>query len=360
MALFAALITGRCSYSLEDGGYDLSRFREDETLVSVPEELRGIVPTNHEAARAVAARDDGRDLRFVVIGDTISDGNKTFRAFLGEIAALDPPPAFIVHLGDRVVKPVVKYYGTYLKLVEDAPYPILHVDGNHDVREQGERISRAFFGERDFSFDLGDKRFVFMGNSRPAGAHGFSREQLDWLDRTLGAPGTSRTFFFTHVPPRAPFKRIDPGLASLLTPAIESEREFLDILARHHVVLAAFGHRHVHASLVYNGTLMVITGGGGQRNVLDPNVREPRFTKERHYTLVDIPSADAAQPFEGILTCMGRAHESLFVSSFSQPSLLVNGGDLAVRLGPYPASEAGPYRPGDPAAIWPGASSRWP
>jgi hypothetical protein len=360
MSLALALLTGRCRYSVDNGGYDLSRFREDPQLVSVPPELRGLVLTNLEAARAIQTRHDGRDLRFVVIGDTVSDHNETFRGFLREIEALDPPPAFIVHLGDRVVSPVAKSFGAYLKVIADPPCPILHIDGNHDVREEGERIGRAFFGDRDFYFDLDDKRFVFMGNSRARGAHGFSREQLDWLEGALGASAPARKFFFAHVPPRGPFKRIDPGLASLLTPAIENEKEFLDILVRHHVVMAAFGHRHVHASLVYRGVLMVITGGGGQRNVLDPDVKEPLFTKKRHYTLVDIPATSPGEPLQGVLSCMGKWHETLFISSFSQPSSLPGGADLAVALRPYPASDFGPFRPGDPAAAMLAVSSRTP
>ena len=201
MALVIALVTGRCKYSLGDEGYDLSRFRESAELSTVPAELRGIVPTNGEAARAISAHNDGGDLRFVIIGDTISDGNETFRTFLGEIATLDPPPSFIVHLGDRVVSPVVDYYGTYLKTISDPPCPILHVDGNHDVREQGERISKAFFGDQDFFFDRDDMRFVFMNNVHGDRYFGFSREQLGWLEDKLKAPAPSRKFFFAHVPP---------------------------------------------------------------------------------------------------------------------------------------------------------------
>lgn len=360
MSLILALFTGRCRYALEDGGYDLSRFHEDPKLVTVPEELRGVVPTNEEAVRSIRARNGAGNLRFIVIGDTISDGNKTFRTFLREIAALDPPPSFIVHLGDRVVAPVVKYYGTYLKVIADPPCPILHIDGNHDVREQGERISRAFFGNRDFFFDLDDKRFVFMGNTPGHGRPGFSREQLDWLEDALSAPTPARKFFFAHVPPRGPFKRISPGLASFFTPPLENEAEFLDILARHHVVLAAFGHRHIHASEVYRGVLMVITGGGGQRNFLDPDVEEPLFTKRKHYTLVDIPRSGPGEPLEGILTCLGKGRETLFVSSFSQASPWLGGGDLSVALQPYFASDSSPFRPGDPASAPLAFSSRTP
>ncbi len=360
MALILALLTGRCRYKAESGGVDLSRFRDEPGLAALPAELTGLVPTNAEAVRAIGAGHRGGALRFVVIGDTVSDHNETFKGFLREIAALDPPPEFIVHLGDRAVSPVVESFGAYLKVIADPPCPVLHIDGNHDVREEGERMARAFFGDRDFCFDLGGERFVFMGNSRPRGAHGFDRGQLDWLERTLAAPGPARKFFFAHVPPRAPFKRIDPGPASLFTPAIENEAEFLDILARHHVVMAAFGHRHVHATLVYRGVLMVITGGGGQRNVLDPNVKEPLFTKKRHYTLVDIPAPRPGQAFQGVLSCMGRGHETIFVSAFSQPSFTASLTGPGVALRPYPASEFGPFRPGDPAAAVLAVSSRTP
>ena len=120
--------------------------------------------------------------------------------------------------------------------------------------------------------------------------------------------------------------------------------------------MAAFGHRHVHASLVYKGVLMVITGGGGSRNFLDPNAKEPLFTKKKHYTLVDIPASGPGRALQGILSCMGREHETIFVASFSQPALLAGQAPLAVSLGPYPASGFGPFRPGDPAAITAGSS----
>ena len=347
MALVTALITGRCSYSIEDGGYDLARFRDDPELVSVPDGLRGIVPTNGEVARAISAPHDGRDLRFVVIGDTISDKNATFRTFIGEIAALDPRPAFIVHLGDRVVSPVVDYFGTYLKAISDPPCPILHVDGNHDVREEGERISRAFFGDKDLFFDRGDMRFVFMSDVRAKGKPGFSRDQLDWLEEVLKVPSPSRKFFFAHVPPKEPFRKYNPGLASFFTPRLENEAEFLDLLARHHVVLAAFGHRHIHASTVHNGVLMVITGGGGQRNFLEPAVDEPLFTKEKHYTVVDVPASGPLETFQGLLSCMGRGHEALSVSSFTQASPFASGGDIPVQTSRPGAVWAGPSPPAD-------------
>jgi Calcineurin-like phosphoesterase len=358
IALALALLAGCRQYRSETGGYDLSRFREDPGLISLPDGLKGLVPTNAEAIRTIEARDRGGDLRFIVVGDTVSGHNETFKAFLREIGTLDPKPAFIVHLGDRTVSPVIESFGAYLKDIQDPPCPIVHVDGNHDVREEGERMARAFFGDGDFTFDLDGRRFVFMDDAGPRWTHGFRREQLDWLEGVLAAPGPKRAFFFAHVPPRAPFTRIDPGFASFLTPAIENEQAFLDILVRHHVVMAAFGHRHVHASLVYKGVLMVITGGGGSRNFLDPDVKEPLFTKKKHYTLVDIPASRQDQPLQGILSCMGQGRETIFISSFIQPALVAGLVSPGVSLGAYPASNLGPFRPGDPLPIVAGSSRK--
>ena len=365
VSIILALLTGRCAYSIEDGGYDLSRFERDAGLTSVPVELRGLVATNEEAVRAIQSQEPGPDLRFVVIGDTVSDKNRTFKDFLGEIARLDPRPSFIVHLGDRVVRPVVKSYGAYLNAIQDPPCPILHVDGNHDIREEGGRISRAFFGDRDFSFDLGDMRFIFMDDNpehgRRGGEPGFSREQLDWLEAKLETPSPARKFVFAHVPPRAPFKKLSRGVASFFAPRLENEEEFLGLLARYNVVMAAFGHRHVHASSLHDGVLMVITGGGGQRNFLEPSVNEPRFSKKKHYTLVDIPAASPFGAFEGILSCVAKGYETLSVSTFAQPSLVAGARDGPVVLRPYPASPAWPFGPSlTPALGELGFSSRTP
>ena len=217
IALIIALVllAGNCRYRAEAGGFDLSAFRDDPELVSLSDSLKGIVPTNAEVIQAVEARDRGGDLRFVVIGDTVSKYNETFKAFLGEIAALDPKPAFIVHLGDRAVSPVIESFGAYLKAIQDPPCPILHVDGNHDLREEGERLARAFFGGRDFTFDLGDKRFVFMGDAGARWSHGFSREQLGWLERVLRRARSEAGVLLRPRPAAGPIQadRSRPGLA---------------------------------------------------------------------------------------------------------------------------------------------------
>ena len=360
MSLVLALFTGRCRYSLDDGGYDLSRFRDEPGLTEVPEALRGLVATNGEAARRASTGSGGGALRFVVIGDTVSDGNRTFKGFLREIAALDPPPAFIVHLGDRVVSPVAGFYGAYLRDIADAPFPILHVDGNHDVREEGARISRAFFGETDLYFDRDGMRFILLDDVHGDGRFGFTPAQLEWLDAVLKDPVPARKFVFTHVPPKAPFRKITPGPASLFTPRLENEEAFLAILARRRVVMAAFGHRHIHASLVHDGVLMVITGGGGQRNFLEPDIKGPLFTKKRHYSLIDVPEPGLGGPFEGILSCVGNGPEVLFRTSFFQAGPLTAAGAGGVSLWPHTAPTGALSVTGRPEPVFSGGSSRTP
>jgi hypothetical protein len=184
---------------------------------------------------------------------------------------------------------------------------------------------------------------------------------LDWLEDKLKAPQPARKFFFAHMPPRAPFKKIDPGLASLFTPPLDNEADFLGLLERYHVVLAAFGHRHIHAEELYHGVLMVITGGGGQRTTFNPKVHEPRFTKKHHYTLVDIPGSGPFGSLEGILSCMGQGHETLSVLSFSQPGPIGGAGGGSVALRPYPDLMRGFLRPGPiPIPILSGSPARTP
>src|SRR5512135_1622250 len=125
--LTLALLLGGCKYTAEKGGYDLSGFRRDSSLVSVPDGLRGLVASNDQAMRTILSQRRQKDLRFVVIGDTVSDGNAIFKRFLGEIATLEPRPSFIIHLGDRAASPIIESYGAYLKDIRTPPCPIVHV-----------------------------------------------------------------------------------------------------------------------------------------------------------------------------------------------------------------------------------------
>jgi hypothetical protein len=103
--------------------------------------------------------------------------------------------------------------------------------------------------------------------------------------------------------------------------------------------------------VVHDGVLMVITGGGGQRNFLEPSVEEPRFTKKNHYTLVDLPLTDPHDALEGVLSCVGKGHETLSVTSFFQASQIGVGANLSVELKSYPGLGGGSYLP----AGWPAA-----
>lgn len=334
LIITAAFFMGRCTYSVGDKRYDLSRFSESATAYSIPKELRGIIPSNQDVIEGIVRKHQGPELRFVVIGDTVSNKNRTFKSLLAGIAELEPSPSFIIHLGDRVLSPAHVHYGFYFETIKNFPAPILHVDGNHDIREEGDRISRTFFGERDFFFDLGDIRFIFMSNVHLGKGFGFSQGQMEWLEDKLDTPYPTKKLFFSHVPPKAAFREINPGISSLFTPKLENEDRFLDLLAEFNVAMAAFGHRHVHASKIYRGVLMLITGGGGQRNSLEPVVSEPRFTKKNHYVLVDMSVPMEPGGIEGVLSCMDKSNTPLFISSFFQVSPYAVGFGHSAALRP--------------------------
>ena len=178
---------------------------------------------------------------------------------------------------------------------------------------------------------------------------GFTRTQLDWLEKVLSEPAPSRKFFFAHVPRGLRSRRSIRGWPPSSRHLSRTRRSSWTSSPRHHVVLAAFGHRHVHASEVYNGVLMIITGGGGQRNFVDPDVNEPRFTKKNH-TLVDIPPIGARWTVRGHPVLHGEgAHDP--VHNLVQPREPVRERQRPLRgspalphveLRPVPAWRSGP------------------
>jgi hypothetical protein len=54
--------------------------------------------------------------------------------------------------------------------------------------------------------------------------------------------------------------------------------------------MAVFGHRHVYTAIDYKGTILVISGGGGQGNRLESNPRTYFSTKKNHFLMVGIDS----------------------------------------------------------------------
>lgn len=190
---------------------------------------------------------------------TNARANGRARYVMHEIAALDPAPAFVVHLGDMVHPvPSLPTYAEaaarYKAITEVLRVPMHLVPGNHDIGDKSVdwmpadivcddyiEMYRRTFGADYFAFAQGPIRCIVINalliNS------GLPGEQLqrDWLESELAAHPGKRIFLFTHYPPyvyatdeRGTYDNIDqPGRAWLL-----------ELVRRHHLEACFAGHVH--------------------------------------------------------------------------------------------------------------------
>jgi 3',5'-cyclic AMP phosphodiesterase CpdA len=207
----------------------------------------------------VNEREDGSMSPFA----TNALANGRARHVFAEFSALDPAPAFVVHLGDIVhPMPGVPAYAEAARRFRDLSaglgVPLHLVPGNHDIGDKpvdwmpAEIVCEPFveryrqtFGADWYAFDAGvpghPARGIvldapLMNSGLPA-----EHEQRAWLERELAAHGGSRCFVFIHYPPFV----LEPGERPSYDNIDEPARGWLLALLREHRVEALFaGHVH--------------------------------------------------------------------------------------------------------------------
>jgi hypothetical protein len=191
--------------------------------------------------------------------ETNARANGRARYVLAEIAALDPAPEFVVHLGDIVhPMPGLPVFGEAARRFKEIAAPLrvpLHlVPGNHDVGDKAvdwmpadivrsEYILgyRETFGKDYYAFDCGLLRGIVINALLLNSDLPEEVEQQTWLESELAASAGRRIFCFIHYPPyvlspdeRSTYDNIDqPGRAWLL-----------DLLRKHGVEAMFAGHVH--------------------------------------------------------------------------------------------------------------------
>lgn len=184
--------------------------------------------------------------------------NNRARHVFAEIAAMTPPPDFVVHLGDAVhpvpgVPSFEDAAARFKELASLVPMPLYLVPGNHDIGEKNldgvpadivcdEYIAKynRIFGRDYFSFEHRDiKAFIlnaFLFNSGLAS----EQTQKEWLDREI-ANTDKRVFVFIHCPPYL----YEPGEREIYDTIDEPGRSWLLERLRSEKVEAVFaGHVH--------------------------------------------------------------------------------------------------------------------
>jgi hypothetical protein len=185
--------------------------------------------------------------------------NGRARYVLREIAALEPRPAFVVHLGD-IVHPVPSLpvyddaVAQYKEMAQGLGTPVHFVPGNHDIGDKrvdwmpadivyDEYIAkyRRAFGADYFAFDHGPLRCVVINALLINSGLAAEPAQRDWLEAELAGHAGKRLFLFSHYPPyvyaadeRGTYDNIDrPGRDWLL-----------DLVRRHRLEALFAGHVH--------------------------------------------------------------------------------------------------------------------
>ena len=232
LALVGLLATG-CSLA------DIKRIDNADDLVV------GQVAAARKQLEVSAKAKDKFD--FVVIGDS-RGGLDILRHQMREINALNP--AFVLYTGDLVGEGTEQEYKEGLAVLKSIKAPVFPALGNHERRNGGIQWYYKYFGkDADYSFDHGKWRFVSLDNSTGAVSSG----QLSWLQVQLATPG--HKIVFAHEPPPIGVWRVHAFQGN--------QKEFVKIVADAKVDACLFGHIHIYDRTVKDGTLMVVSGGGG-------------------------------------------------------------------------------------------------
>jgi len=215
----------------------------------------------------------------LLIGDTGS-ASPEFRA---NIRAMEHErPLLAVHTGD-VSYHGPKEYRRFLDTVDDLPFPLFAVPGDHD-RDWDEDLSEydELIGGRDRVVDSGDVRIVLLDTS----AEVVSDESFSFLEDALAAePKPKWTIVATHCPPYEPGRAVGRGHAIR---DAEQSRRLLATLAAAHVDLLACGHIHGFRDLSDSAVPIVITGGGGRSVEPGDSYHYVRVTLEHPIRVVEV------------------------------------------------------------------------
>lgn len=337
LALAALVLTSACVYTSRSDTYAdlLAKARAPE----IREKLEGTIRSNSQIIRDLGQKPKKGWLRIAVVGDSVSRRNLVYRDLLARISELDPPPDLVVNLGD-FTRGKPEHFSYYFDTIKGYPLPLIHLMGNHEDQYPAEMIFRTVFGERDFFFDYADVRFIFMGSEKL----GFSRQRLDWLEDRLKDERPAKKIFLSHEFMTEAVPEVFRGIYAHFVHKIKNTDKVLELLDRYQVPLIVSGHLHRYYEKTHRGSVMIITGGGGQAAFVEPKAKEPRSTKKKHFTLIDLPTGQG-QELVVVLSALGRDARPLFMTSCYRWAPSAERGELGLQLRPCEDPERDPTLP---------------
>jgi len=186
-----------------------------------------------------------------------------FRNVLGHLMSQPVLPDMLILSGDLTDGGQPDCYRRIRELVEECPFPVHVIPGNHDSREEmliawPECPTVDGFAQYAIECGEGDDRLrVICIDSFEPGRHGgsFCQTRADWLSRELDAhPDTATLLFMHHPPVVAGIEWMDPK------PSEEWFTRFHDTVRGHKQIVAIqAGHLHRPLHSVVEGIPLSVT-----------------------------------------------------------------------------------------------------
>ncbi len=206
---------------------NLFEYNPNEVLVKKSE--RDLNQKSITKIKALPVKDT---LRFIVMGDTQRWYDESVD-FVNS-ANKQKDISFVIHCGDMSDFGISKELKWVNEIMQKLNYPYVAVVGNHDTVANGPLAFTRMYGDLDFSFEVGDNKFIMINtNSREYQFDG-STPNLTWLRNQLhDNPENKNAIVIGHVPPfDADF---DPNL----------QEQYAQILAEDpNVKYTLYGHQH--------------------------------------------------------------------------------------------------------------------
>jgi len=208
---------------------------------------------------------------FAVLGDS-RNNPALYKQLLDRVVA--DGNAFVIHTGDLVEHGTQGQFARFQALMADFSLPFYPVPGNHDRDLDGSLapyLAMSGAPAPYYSFDVETAHFTMVNS---ASGH-LTHQELDWIDRDLSATKQRVKFVALHHPP------FDPdGTGHILHSGNDA---FMALMRKHGVDYVFAGHIHAYSQAMRDGTVYVITGGGGA-----PLYHEHHPNAFHHYVRVTV------------------------------------------------------------------------
>ena len=166
----------------------------------------------------------------------------------------------VIHVGDAIDAPgTEEQWEKFLKITGNKA-TLYVAPGNHDVNSKPSLATYAKIVGKEpyYSVPRDDTLFIFLSSELPGQEAKITGQQFDWLEKEL-----VRSFKYKFVFLHRPVFSSPNGTGYGLDRDPPDRNRLHQLFVKDGVALAMGGHEHLYYRSEKDGTVYVITGGGG-------------------------------------------------------------------------------------------------